>query len=551
MKNSGNKLYDMKNIIYLFFAAFILTSCELEVEPTDKYSDVVAWKDEEYLDLYVKGFYAALRDNAEIYTDKFSDGCSDILKYCISNLNDKTDQNKILLSKNYITPSNGALSTWGNYDRIKLENEFLYDVDVKAAHMDPEFVKIRKAEVRFLRAYLYYKMIRNHGGIILRLHNTGVDGGLDNDKDAVKARISEEESWDFVIKELEEVAADLTGQTWDADNYGRITAGAAYALITRCALYAKKYDKVISAGQEVEKLGYIIEPKYEDVFKNLANREIILPVTFKVPTYVHFHDRYFRPIGDKASRGGWACPTEELVSLFQIKENGVYVDFDWNNPVHKANPYVGREPRFYTSILYNGAPWNGREIETFVGGKDGYTDFDFSSNNSACVTGYFMKKFLQEKNTTYDETGSDSYWVELRYAEVLMNMAEAYAQSGDVQTGYEYLNKVRTRGNELSGYSVGSNLQIFMNCLEKEKMVEFAFEGLRYWDLRRWKRAVAVIDGQRAHGIKITKNSDNSLTYTKVVCDDDDRYFPEKYYYIPIPTSEINNNSACIQTELW
>lgn len=162
-----------------------------------------------------------------------------------------------------------------------------------------------------------------------------------------------------------------------------------------------------------------------------------------------------------------------------------------------------------------------------------------------------MKKFLQEKNTTYDETGSDSYWVELRYAEVLMNMAEAYAQSGDVQTGYEYLNKVRTRGNELSGYSVGSNLQIFMNCLEKEKMVEFAFEGLRYWDLRRWRRAVAVIDGQRAHGIKITKNSDNSLTYTKVVCDDDDRYFPEKYYYIPIPTSEINNNSACIQTELW
>ncbi|MCK9414871.1 MAG: RagB/SusD family nutrient uptake outer membrane protein, partial [Prolixibacteraceae bacterium] len=235
----------MKKILYAFLVSLCITSCSVEVDPTDQYSDVVAWQNEEYLDLYVKGFYAGLRDNAEITSNMFSDGYSDILKYSVSNLNSSTDQNKILQQENVITPSNGMLCTWGNYDRIKRLNEFLHDVDAKTGHIDPEFVKVRKAEVRFLRAYLYYKMIRNHGGVILRLENTGVDGGLDNEKDAVKARLTEAESWNFVISELEAIAPDMAGKVkWEDEELGRVTQGAVYALLTRCALYAKQYDKV-------------------------------------------------------------------------------------------------------------------------------------------------------------------------------------------------------------------------------------------------------------------------------------------------------------------
>ena len=542
----------MKKILYAFLVSLCITSCSVEVDPTDQYSDVVAWQNEEYLDLYVKGFYAGLRDNAEITSNMFSDGYSDILKYSVSNLNSSTDQNKILQQENVITPSNGMLCTWGNYDRIKRLNEFLHDVDAKTGHIDPEFVKVRKAEVRFLRAYLYYKMIRNHGGVILRLENTGVDGGLDNEKDAVKARLTEAESWNFVISELEAIAPDMAGKVkWEDEELGRVTQGAVYALLTRCALYAKQYDKVISAGKALEALNvYELSADYNAVFKDITNKELILAVSFEAPDYVHEHDRYFRPTGDKADRGGWACPTEDLVSQYQIKEGDTYVDFDWNNPAHAAAPYENREPRFYTSILYNGAAWNNRTIETFVGGKDGFADFDLTSNTPACVTGYFMKKFLQEGNTNFDELGSDTYWVELRYAEVLLNMAEAYAQTGDMSNAYSYMNKVRTRGGYLSPRESGSNLDVYMKYLMKERMVELAFEGHRYWDLRRWKKAVEVINGKRAYGIKITRSGD-SFVYTKVPCDDTDRYFPEKYYYIPVPTSEISNNTACEQTIPW
>ncbi len=545
------KFLKMKKIIFFLSLILITGSCkDLEVEPSDRYSDGVVWENEEALDFYVKGFYAALRDNAEIYSNKLSDGMSDILKYSVNNLNSLTFQNKVLLEDNYITPSNGTLSEWGNYARIKLQNEFLHDVELMGGDFDTEFIAVRKAEVRFMRAFLYYKMIRNHGGIILRLENSGVDGGLDNDKDANKARISEEESWAFVISELKAVGETLSGYEWDDDNFGRVTAGAAYALLTRCALYAQEYDEVIMAGQKIEEMDYSLEPEYAAVFSDLASKEIILPVTFKIPDYTHYFDRYFGPTGDFANRGGWACPTEDLVENYQIKTGDQFVDFDWNNSQHKANPYKNREPRFYASVLYNGASWRGRTIQTSVGGLDGFMDYDFGSNTPGCVTGYFMRKYLQETNSNVDE-GSDAYWIELRLAEVWLNMAEAYAQSGEVTKGYEYLNKVRTRGGYLTGRDVNSSLPLFMSDLENERMLELAFEGHRYWDLRRWRRAEDLINGQRVRGVKATKLFATYYTYQVVVIEKSDRYFPEKYYKIPVPQSEISNNSLCEQTLPW
>lgn len=541
----------MRKISYLLITVFIttLSSCDLEVEPFTQYSDETAWRNEENIELYVKGFYSILRDNAEIYNNRMSDGLSDILKYSVNNLNSNTFQNKVLLMDNFISPTNGTLSTWGNYGRIKLQNEFLHDVDNMASHLDQELVEILKAEVRFLRAYSYYKIVRNHGGFILRLENTGLNEGLDSDEDSNKSRLSEEDSWNFIIKELEEIIPVLSNHNWDKKDYGRITAGAAYALLNRCALYAKQYDKVISSGKELEKKGYRLENDYANVFSNLNNNEIILPVMFKHPEYVHHFDRYFGPTGDFPDRGGWACPTEELVENYQIKVNGSYVDFDWNNPEHISNPYKNREPRFYASILYNDADWRGRKIETYVNGRDGFKDYDFNADNPGCVTGYFMKKHLQENNDNVDE-GSDTFWIEFRYAEILLNMAEAYAQLGDVATGYNYLNEIRLRA-QVAPLTIGSNLTVFMDNLERERMVELAFEGHRYWDLRRWRRAEEVINGKRAHGVKITKQNDGSYNYNVVTIEKSNRYFPEKYYYIPIPQAEIDRNSLCEQTQPW
>ncbi|MVZ62048.1 RagB/SusD family nutrient uptake outer membrane protein [Sphingobacterium humi] len=539
----------MKKLFCLsLICAALMQSCSLEVDPLDRYSDVVAWRNEKNMDMYVKGFYAGLRDKSDIYTNTFSDALSDIFKYSVNNLNGSTFQNKTLLQENYITAGNGVLSEWGNYGRIKALNEFLFNVDEKAAGIDEAARAIRKAEVRFLRAYLYYRMIRNHGGIILRLENSGQDGGLDNEKDAVKARISEAESWDFVIKELQEVATALKGHTWPAADFGRITEGAAQALLSRAALYAKNYAVVIQAGKRVEELGYTLDPSYANVFKNAQSKEVILPVQFEAPDYVHYVDRYFGPSGDVPNRGGWGGPTEELVSQYQIKEGAAFVDFNWNNPAHKANPYVNREPRFYASILYHGAAWNKRTIEVNAGGKDAFATYDQNADIPGNITGYFMRKFLTESNPDVD-LGSASYWVELRLAEVYLNMAEAYAQTNDFTNAYSYLNKIRTRAG-VANRTVGSTLTVFMDYLSKERMVELAFEGFRYWDLRRWKKAVDVIHGKRATGVKVTLQNGTAV-FDRVTIETNNRYFPDKYYLIPIPQGELANNSAALQNEKW
>ncbi|MVZ65322.1 RagB/SusD family nutrient uptake outer membrane protein [Sphingobacterium sp. DK4209] len=538
-----------KRILYIgLIVAAVFQSCSLEVEPLDRYSEEVAWRNEKNMDMYVKGFYAGLRDKADVYTNTFSDGLSDLFKYSVNNLNAVTYHNKTLLQENYITANNGVLSEWGNYDRIKSLNEFLLNIDDKGADIDEQSRAIRKAEVRFLRAFLYYRMIRNHGGVILRLERSGDDGGLDNEKDINKKRESEADSWAFVIKELQEAAAALKGHVWTAADYGRITEGAAQALLSRVALYAKQYPVVIQAGKRVEELGYVLDNSYEQVFKNAQSKEIILPVMFEAPEYVHYADRYFAPTGDVPNRGGWGGPTEELVSLYQIKEGDKFVDFNWNNANHKEAPYANREARFYASILYHGANWNNRQIQVNAGGKDAFTAYDQNSNTIGNVTGYFMRKFLTEGNPDVD-LGSTSYWVELRMGEVLLNMSEAYAQTNDFTNAYAYLNKIRTRA-AVSPRASGSTLAVFMDYLGKERMVELAFEGHRYWDLKRWKKAIEVIDGKRATGVQVS-GSAGAFTFNRVQIESIDRYFPEKYYLIPIPQSELANNSEALQNDKW
>lgn len=537
-----------RNIIYFIISLLFVTSCDvLDVDVKDRYSEDIAWKNESNLDLYVMGLYAALKDNAEIAGTNLSDGYSDILKYSLTSMTGTT-HNRVLLQEDYITPDNGVLSMWGNYDRIRRENEFILDAPEKGAHFSPEFLNVRIAEARFMRAYLYYKMIRNHGGVILRT----AEGQVDNQDQKDKARLSEKDSWDFVLKEFQEIA-EILPESWDKDNTGRVTKGAAYGLMARCALYAKQYDKALWAGQKIvdmeEKGVYGLMANYADVFTQAFNKEIILAVYFKKPDMKHQFDRYYAPSGDIADRGGWASPTEELVSLYQIKSGNKYVDFDWDNRAHAQDPYKDREPRFYASILYNGASWKGRTIESYAGGKDGFIDYSQGNNRATTATGYYMKKYLDEKNTNFDVDGSDSYWIEMRYAEILLIMAEAYAETNDLPNALSALNRVRERAGVSSRNA--SNKEEFMQYLRIERMIELAFEGHRYWDLRRWKLAQSVLHGKRMHGTKITKKADDSFSYKQVVCDDVDRYYPEKYNLIPVPNSEIRNNVKCSQNPLW
>ena len=536
--------------IGLMFTSQFLTSCHdlLEKDPTDSYSETVAWSSESSLDMYVTYLYKPLNGLSNFSSLSLTDGYTDLVKYGNGVPQTWSAHNKILLQQNTITSDNNPMSSWGLYTDIFRENVFLRDAGIYGNKFSEDFLNIRIAEIRFIRAVNYARMIRIFGGVILRDETNGVDSEGQKDK----ARATEAESWDFVLKDLEFAARHLPKE-WDSKWDGRLTKGAAYAYMCRTALFAKRWDVAITAADEIKKLNkYDLMDNYEDVFKVAGNKEIIFSIAYKRPDMPHYFDRYFAPDGKQGIRR--AVPTSELVDSYDMADG---TPFSWSGSMAN-DPYVGREPRFYASIIYNGATWKEKKIYTYVDAENGFAAYRDNMNpgEKQTVTGYFIRKYLQENNADFDDKGSDQFWIEMRYAEVLLNLAEALAEqdySKNQDDALEALNEVRERVNlPKRTTEEAPDKDSFMKLLRKERICELAFEGFRYWDLRRWRLAGEVIDGKQAHGTKITKKDDNTYTYEQVSCDDNiNRFFPERYYLLPIPVDELQNNPLCENNAPW
>ena len=536
--------------IGLMFTSQFLTSCHdlLEKDPTDSYSETVAWSSESSLDMYVTYLYKPLNGLSNFSSLSLTDGYTDLVKYGNGVPQTWSAHNKILLQQNTITSDNNPMSSWGLYTDIFRENVFLRDAGIYGSKFNEDFLNTRIAEIRFIRAVNYARMIRIFGGVILRDETNGVD----SEGEKAKARATEAESWDFVLKDLEFAAKHLPKE-WDSKWDGRLTKGAAYAYMCRTALFAKRWDIAITAADEIKKLNkYDLMDEYKDVFKVAGNKEIIFSIAYKIPDMPHYFDRYFAPDGKQGIRR--AVPTSELVDSYDMADG---TPFSWSGSMAK-DPYVGREPRFYASIIYNGATWKEKTIYTYVDAENGFAAYRDNMNpgEKQTVTGYFIRKYLQENNTEFDDNGSDQFWIEMRYAEVLLNLAEALAEQDYAKNqddALEALNEVRRRVDLPERTTQEApDKDSFMKLLRKERICELAFEGFRYWDLRRWRLAGEVIDGKQAHGTKITKKDDNSYTYEQVSCDDNiNRFFPERYYLLPIPVDELQNNPLCENNAPW
>ena len=536
--------------IGLMFTSQFLTSCHdlLEKDPTDSYSETVAWSSESSLDMYVTYLYKPLNGLSNFSSLSLTDGYTDLVKYGNGVPQTWSAHNKILLQQNTITSDNNPMSSWGLYTDIFREKVFLRDAGIYGSKFNEDFLNTRIAEIRFIRAVNYARMIRIFGGVILRDETNGVD----SEGEKAKARATEAESWDFVLKDLEFAAKHLPKE-WDSKWDGRLTKGAAYAYMCRTALFAKRWDIAITAADEIKKLNkYDLMDEYKDVFKVAGNKEIIFSIAYKIPDMPHYFDRYFAPDGKQGIRR--AVPTSELVDSYDMADG---TPFSWSGSMAK-DPYVGREPRFYASIIYNGATWKEKTIYTYVDAENGFAAYRDNMNpgEKQTVTGYFIRKYLQENNTEFDDKGSDQFWIEMRYAEVLLNLAEALAEQDYAKNqddALEALNEVRRRVDLPERTTQEApDKDSFMKLLRKERICELAFEGFRYWDLRRWRLAGEVIDGKQAHGTKITKKDDNSYTYEQVSCDDNiNRFFPERYYLLPIPVDELQNNPLCENNAPW
>ena len=542
------------NILSILAAGALLCSCEgfisdaLDIDPSDRYSSEAVWSSASSADQYLLGLYNLIKENTgNLGSDSnmtgFWDAYSDLVKSNSWAEYNHTFNRAFLQASSFDGQSAGCFECWSsNYERIRRCNEFLRDAPVYGPKLGADYAKTRSAEMKFIRAMAYFRLMQVYGKCIIR---DKVDGPAENDKGFASAR----ETWDFIEADLREagnnIATDLPS--------GRLTRAAAWAYLSRVALYAEDWDVVTEAADSARRYGAALDPVYADVFENRTSVENLFTIEFMQNKLTHRADVFFRPPGDAAEGSQHAGaniyavfnPTSEYVDSFEMADG---TPFDW--AVHGDDPYTGREPRFYASILYNGAKWEGRTIETHDTGKDKIVEFTTTGAAGSTITGYYLRKFITEGQDGWEKYGSDHFAILIRYAEVLLNEAEAYAMKGDFDTAYERLNQVRTRVG-LPGKS-GSDLETFMKDLRHERVVELGGEGLRFWDLRRWKIAVceksedSVIDGKNYHGCWITKKEDGSYDYKQVVVDGANmvHFFPERYYAFAIPITEFSNNGA-------
>lgn len=536
-----------------------VSSCSglLDMQPTSSVSDMTIWETTENAEYNVNYLYSYLIDIVNGQTKLgMSESLTDMFKYCSYQYNKEAlvpsefSYGGSTIDAGYV---DSYMGVWGMlYTAIRKVNQAIYGLHNYGKMSEVDMNRL-EAELRLLRGGMYFELAKRYGDVIL----------YDEDITAItkdKALSKEEDVWDFIYADLNYAAETLPAK---AEARGRLDKGMAYAYITRTMLYAKRWDLVIAAADKVTELGYALTANYADSYQkpiNGGNTEAILQYTFSYSDGItHSMDSRFCPGGDHADlgnsgNGGIGVPTQELVESYELADGGFP---DWE-PWHSESgtvqtpPYAYLEPRFHATILYNGADWKGREVEPFVGGKDGWAAWRLETSPSGkTVTGYYLRKLLDEGNV--ELLGSDSPITIIRYAEVLLNKAEACYQKKDLKGANDCVRAIRARVGLPYTDKAGNDL---WNAIRQERKVELAMEGFWYWDLRRWRVAHedysnGGLSNYQQHGLKIEKDADGRFVYTYVSVDDKNRNFPEQLYRFPLPESEYNTNDLVEQYEEW
>ena len=548
----------MKKIFKSILAAsaICLTSCTglLDMTPTDRVSDKIIWENTQNAEYSINYIYSYIIDVTQSQSHAgMTEALTDQMKYGSYNYNSmcyipSEIAYGVSPSAGYFDAYMGYWSTW--YGAIRRVNQSISELKQYGQMSDTDKVRL-EAELRFMRAFLYFDLVKRYKQVII----------YDEDLTKIKkdkALNTEAEGWDFIEADLRFAAAELPERT---ASKGRLDKGAAWAFLSRTMLYAERWAVVKEAAEEVEKLGYGLEADYKNSYTKTAsagNNETILQYLFdRTQSVTHSFDFYYTPGGDFTlngeSGGGYGTPTQEMVESFEYAKGGFPDWTEWHGTTTKTPPYAELEPRFHATILYNGAAWKGRTIEPFVGGGDGWCQWNLEREpKGRTTTGYYLRKLVDEGHNVITESGSVQPFTIIRYAEVLLNKAEACSELGETASANDAVKAIRARVGLPYTPKAGSELEA---AIRQERKVELAFEGLWYWDLRRWKVAHKQypegLTGYQQHGLKIEKTGDDAFTYTYVSVDDRDRNFLEKMYQFPLPTSELTSNSLVEQFPAW
>ena len=540
----------MKSFTYLviLLALVITASCNhdiLDKQPIDRLTEEVVWSDGNLVTTYVNSKYRDLSfgfnwNGDEIMWASTSDESMFKHDYGVWTINksELTPSNLGILSSGP-TQYNGNMNPWSkNYRYIKDANVFFERI--AAVPMDDSLRKRLTGEMKFLRAFRYFDLVRNYGGVPLITEAFGL-----GDDFSQVTRSTLAESISFVIKEADEAAA-LLPLSYSGTDVGRATRGAALALKARMLLYAASplyaglgsgvnWQQAAQAAKAVMNLGiYKLYPDYKQLFLTPRNSEVIFD---RAPALVGDSRLNLERWNGPNGYGGWGgnMPTQLLVDGYETMDGRAISDPA--SGYDPQNPFVKRDPRFYATVLYNGAPYRGRAVETFTpGGKDG-PDGPESFNTS--LTGYYLRKFIDESRDLSAANGSPAPWIYFRLGEVLLNYAEAQNEAaGPDATVYEAINLVRSRA-PMPALPSGLTQTQMRERIQHERQVELAYEEHRYYDVRRWKIAPQT-ENQPVRGIRAIKDASGVVRYEYTSVQE--RRFADRNYFLPIPLKETQAN---------
>lgn len=490
-----------KIIIVLIISLSFNSACEdqLDLNPTDFYTDDSFWKTADHASFALNGVYQVLTAT-ELYGE-YVGIRFETMSPNAHNYNNELNTRDIGEGVHTGTTLGVVASRWsGCYRGIGRANSVIEKVP--AINMDEVLKNRYVAEAKFLRALYYFLLSDLYGGVPLIL--TSPDIG----EHASLPRSTKQQVLEQVYTDLDEAAAGLPLSYPQNADRGRATKGAALALKARVLLYNDQFDEVADICEEIIALNtYSLFNNYRTMFMvpNKGNSEMIFEVQFKAPEIMNSFDIALAQYSTVA-------PFQSLIDAYQM-EDGLSID---ESPLYDpANPYLDRDPRFYQTIVYMGAPFRGKPADAAVLHQTGYT---------------FKKLTMYDTEDIGTITQSEMNFPLIRYADVLLMYAEALNEvSGPTQEVYDAVDEVRNRPSvDMPDLPAGLDKDEMRAAIRLERRIEFAGEGLYFFDVRRWKTAETENVGQ-------FRNYQGSVISTRV-------FNPERDYVWPIPFSEIDLN---------
>ena len=516
---------------------------------------------------------------------------------------------------------------WGNlYRRIRATNVAIQNLAEPQFDNSSGVADRLRGEALFLRAFFYTELLRYYGAVPLIDRVYGLE-----DDDYTVARNTFEEQVEFIVTDCDQAAALLT----DAPAVdGRASSAAALALkarvLTKAASdlhdipTASSNSEVIRGYENPEYLGYTSGDQTSrwqrakeaakavlDTYGPGYMMDLTEPVTREEGTenylsismaggssavsangkadlilgrfFVDLKDEGGNYVGRNNGPNGyhnWAgnTPIQQLVDDYPMADGTA---FDWGNPAHATTPYANRDPRFYATILYDGADWKPRttdvagrdpvnqiqtgQYEVMQGGKK-VIHYGLDTRNSPVEdwngshTGYYMRKFIDPNPAVVDQnTRQFIPWPVLRFTEVVLNYVEACIELGEDAEALNWLNRIRFRAGMPAITATGDALR---DAYRNERRIELVYEEHRFHDARRWmianetlgrKVGIMRVLGRLKAGSNVSvyryDPANYDYTYTVGTIDPgiENRQWLDKMYFIPIHRDEINRNDKLVQ----